>query len=81
MRVAALLQRLGHGTRYGNVYHILFFVRDGQIVEMHEHCDTAYLNYVFPGRVPQRELALRPTSEERYEGMAALVSAKKAAIE
>lgn len=68
------------GTRYGNVYHILCFVRNGRIVEMREHCDTAYLNYVFPGRVPKRLLALRPNSDEPYEGMKAIVAAKKAAL-
>ena len=69
-----------NGIRYSNVYHILFFVRDGRIVGMHEHCDTAYLNYVIPGRVPKREVALRPDANERFEGMTELVAAKKAAI-
>ena len=30
------------GVPYENVYHFLFRVRDGVIVEIREHCDTAY---------------------------------------
>jgi ketosteroid isomerase-like protein len=44
-RVSAEVQ--GHcvtsdGQNYDNVYHFLFFLRGGQIVEVHEHTDTGY---------------------------------------
>jgi len=35
------------GGAYDNVYHFLFFLRDGQIVEIHEHGDSAYAQRVF----------------------------------
>lgn len=34
------------GARYDNVYHFLFRVRDGKIVEIREHNDTLYASQV-----------------------------------
>ena len=34
------------GNRYDNVYHFLFRVRDGKIVELREHNDTLYASQV-----------------------------------
>jgi ketosteroid isomerase-like protein len=34
------------GTRYDNVYHFLFRVRDGKIAEIREHNDTLYASQV-----------------------------------
>lgn len=49
-RVAAEVR--GHslrksGARYDNIYHFLFRVRDGRIVEIREHHDTLYASQVF----------------------------------
>lgn len=44
-RVAIELKSFGRrktGVQYANVYHMLFTVRDGGIVEVREHCDTAH---------------------------------------
>lgn len=35
------------GQNYDNVYHFLFFLRGGQIVEIHEHGDSAYAHRIF----------------------------------
>jgi ketosteroid isomerase-like protein len=35
------------GSRYDNVYHFLFRVRDGKIAEIREHNDTLYASRVF----------------------------------
>jgi ketosteroid isomerase-like protein len=31
-----------NGVQYANTYHFLFRLRDGRIVEVREHCDTAH---------------------------------------
>jgi len=61
------------GSRYANMYHLLFFVEDAKIVEIREYSDTAHINTVFPGRVRDRDVALRPTDEEYWDGMDAIV--------
>lgn len=38
--------KLIDGQNYNNVYHFLFFLRDGRIVEIHEHGDSAYAHRV-----------------------------------
>jgi ketosteroid isomerase-like protein len=35
------------GVRYDNIYHFLFRIRDGKIVEIREHHDTLYASRVF----------------------------------
>jgi len=39
--------KLVDGQEYNNVYHFLFFLRDGKITEIHEHGDSAYAHRVF----------------------------------
>jgi ketosteroid isomerase-like protein len=46
------------GKNYDNVYHFLFFLRDGKIVEVHEHTDTAYAH---------RVLGVNPTAHLEVE--------------
>ena len=43
---------------YDNAYHFLFFLRDGKIVEIHEHGDSAYAHRIF-GFNPFEELEAR----------------------
>jgi len=42
------------GKDYDNVYHFLFLLRGGKIVEIHEHADSAYAH---------RILGMNPTAE------------------
>ena len=39
--------RLKDGRSYNNVYHFLVRVKDGKVVEVHEHNDTGYAATIF----------------------------------
>jgi ketosteroid isomerase-like protein len=73
------------GQDYDNAYHFLFFLRGGQIVEIHEHGDSAYAHRVFGFNLTEhleaskadaeplapRRRFLTPLPEETLEAIAA----------
>jgi hypothetical protein len=54
--------KTSRGYDYNNVYHFLFFLRDGKITELHEHADSSYAHKIF-GMNPTAHLEKAPLSE------------------